>query len=224
MSKTFELREYINKIEKSYIKARKEFEGNAEELDSLEISHKERINSGELSSSGQRNEYERYGEKKRELLKNFEGIRTRFADNVQEIRKSVQTLFRNKYCVNPEDLDLKAVELLKRDMLTASEILEIALNYKDQGNLAMYRYCGTFINPDEYHDGSMKRLGLDAKRALQRDDLELIDSFTDVCLKGLRDDVSLSNGINSKHDEFYNSILESSEDISISIDTPWESE
>lgn len=120
-------------------------------------------------------------------------------------------------------MDLKAVEMIKSGMLTERELLEMAAAYKESGNLAMYRFCGTRLDRNDT-DPTIRAVAQDAHRALEREDLQTVDTFTDICLKGLRDDISLANGIDRRHEEFYGDIYNAAENITATVDTPWGNE
>ena len=219
---TYKLTSYINKIEALYSKAREDFNKATAELDKLEQSHRTKISSGELNAVGQQRENERYTARKKELLQTITAARDTFNTGAAEVRDSVDTLFRGLYRTDPESMDLKAVEMIKSGMLTEKELIEMALSYKESGNLAMYRYCGTQLKVDAMTDPAIRAIATDAHRALEREDLQTIDTFTDVCLKGLRDDIILANGIDNRHEEFYTSSYNAAENITATVETPWD--
>lgn len=220
---TYKLTSYINKIEALYGKAREDFNKATAELAQLEESHKKKVGSGELNAKGLQRENERYTSKRKELLQTIADARDTFSKGAAEVRDSVDVLFRNTYRTNPESMDLKAVEMIKSGMLTERELLEMAAAYKESGNLAMYRYCGTRLNTNDT-DPTIRAIAQDAHRALEREDLQTVDTFTDICLKGLRDDVALANGIDRRHEEFYGDIYNAAENITATVDTPWGNE
>lgn len=220
---TYKLTSYINKIEALYGKAREDFNKATTELAQLEESHRKKVGSGELNAKGLQRENERYTSKRKELLQTIADARDTFSKGAAEVRDSVDVLFRNTYRTNPESMDLKAVEMIKSGMLTERELLEMAAAYKESGNLAMYRFCGTRLNEKDT-DPTIRAVAQDAHRALERTDLQTVDTFTDICLKGLRDDVALANGIDRRHEEFYGDIYRAAEDITATVDTPWGNE
>lgn len=222
MGKTvYKLSTYINKIEALYGKAREEYNKAVGELAKLEDNHDAKMKSGELNSVGTQRENERYSSKKKELLQTIAEIRGDFSDAVNDIRNSVDVLFRNNYCVNTEDVDLQGVQVLKSGMLTDKELIEMANRYKQAGNLTMYRLCGTFADSNDMNL-DLRHLAVDAKRMRERTDLETINAFEDACLKGLRDDVMLANGIDNRHEEFYIDFYKAAENITAEIQTPWD--
>lgn len=216
----YKLTTYIERLESLYKKAREDYNKAIKSLNELEDSHRKKISSGELNAVGVQREGELYNTKKREYLDAIAAARDTFTTGAAEIRQAVDTLFRDLYRVDPASIDLKAVEILKSGMLTQTELLEMATNYKEQGNLAMYRYCGTFA--DEKYSPETRSLAGAAKMALQRTDLQQIDSFIDMCLKGLRDDVDLADGIDKHHEEWLQSYLQEAEEITATVDTPWD--
>ena len=220
---TYKLTSFINKIEALYGKAREDFNKATAELAQLEESHKKKVGSGELNAKGLQRENERYTSKRKELLQTIADARDTFSKGAAEVRDSVDVLFRNTYRTNPESMDLKAVEMIKSGMLTERELLEMAAAYKESGNLAMYRYCGTRLDRNDT-DPTIRAIAQDAHRALEREDLQTVDTFTDICLKGLRDDISLANGIDRRHEEFYGDIYNAAENITATVDTPWGNE
>lgn len=219
-TKTYKLSEFINKLESFYGKARTDYEEAAAMLSLLDADHKKLVDSKELNLVGIQRENERYNKKRKEILNKIRTARDTFSYNAGEIRQSVESFFKSNYAVDPNDVDLKACELLKSGMLTDNELLEMAGRYKKDNNMAMYRYCGTFANEND-SDPNIRHLALDSKRTMQREDLMLVDSFTDACLKGLRDDITLSNGVDSRHEDFFEAALSSSKDITTTVTVPW---
>lgn len=216
----YKLTTYIARLESLYSKAREDYNKAVKSLKELEDSHRQKMRSGELNAVGVQREGERYNTKKREYLDAIAAARDTFTTGAAEVRQTVDTLFSGLYRVDPASMDLKAVEILKSGMLTQPELLEMAAKYKEQGNLAMYRYCGTFA--DEKYSPETYSLAGAAKMALQRTDLQQIDSFIDMSLKGLRDDTVLADGIDKHHEEWLQGYLQAAEEITATVDTPWD--
>ena len=217
---TYKLSNYINKLEALYSTAREDYNKATKALAELEKSHKEKLASGELNAVGQQRERERYETKKREYTEAITAARETFTTGAAEVRQTVDTLFRGLYRPDTKSMDLQAVEMIKSGMLSQPELLEMAASYKEQGNIAMYRFCGTFV--DERYSPEAKSLAAAAKMPLQRVDLQHIDSFTDMCLKGLRDDVVLADGIDKHHEEWYTGFIADTDNIAATVDTPWD--
>lgn len=203
---------YIYEIEEKYTKARNEFSEVAKQIDQLDLNHRANIRSGNLNDKGIKREFANYNKSKRELQAKIRSIRNTFSVEIEEIRTRVDNVFKDLFKVNPEELDLRAVEILKSGMLTDSELVEMANDYKADGNLAMYRYCGTFADINS-RDKDLRQLAVDSKKPTKREDLSIIDSFSESCSLALRDDVALSNGIDRHHDEFLQVSLSSAEAI-----------
>ena len=220
---TYRLTSYINKLEKHYEEAREKYNLSVNELSKLEESHKQKINSGELSAVGIKHEYQQYTEKKNKLMHDISEAREAFNKSAESVRNSVNVIFRDLYCVKPESVDLQGVELIKSGILTETEILELANRYKEQGNLTMYRYCGTLFDTND-RDANIRHLANEARRMRTRTDLQIIDEFIDVCQKGIRDDVSLSNGIDRRHPDFYANAYAKASSINCEVSTPWEAD
>ena len=222
-TKRYSLTSYINKMESLYSKAREDYVRVANEFSRNEERHKKALNSGELSSKGIENENDRYYFLKKTLQQRMADIRADFQKGAGEIRNNVDSLFKKNYRVNSDDIDLKAIEILKSGMLSDAELLEMAYNYKEQGNLAMFKYCGTIADKDKMNP-AMKQLAGEARLILQRADLSVVDSFTEICLKGLRDDVLLANGIDERHDELCQELYSEANGITTTVTTPWDTE
>ena len=216
---TIKLTKYINEIENLYTEARADYEESVARLEYLEKEHRQKLNNNELNAVGIKRENERYANKKKELQQAIATVRNTFADKAEEIKSRVASVFKDNYCLNADDLNLKAVELLKRGLLTDKELFEMAMHYKSIGNVTMYRYVGSFANKKD-NDPNMKHIALDSKRSMRRDDLMIVDSFTDCCLRGLRDDVGLSNGVHRHHDEFFASSYSDAKSISTTFNSP----
>lgn len=222
MLKTRKLTDYIDKVEKAYIGARKDYSKAVEELARLEENHKAKMSSGELNAKGVQRENERYTSKRKELLQAIADARDTFSTSAAEIRGSVDTVFRDLFCVNPKTMDVAACELIRSGALTEGELVEMANGYREQGNISMFRFVGSQIDGDKAQTPAARKIAFDSHKPLARTDLELLDAFTDICLKGLRNDISLANGIDRRHEEFYEACYTDAEDISIDVETPWE--
>lgn len=210
----FKLTNYLDEIEQAYSRARLGYTEIVESLEELKERHDARINHGMLNDEGLMIENNTYHERKKALEKEFEKIRDRFTNEVNDIRKREDSVFKSKYTANASDIDLKAVEMLKSGMLTGAEIMEMARTYSDNGNNAMYRYCGTFLNP---HSKNLEErvIAEEAKKAYQRPDTEIVNEFVDICNRGLRNDIAASNGIHNRHDEFKDMIYLPAQDIEV---------
>lgn len=217
--KTIRLTTYINELEALYTTARADYEENAARIEYLEKEHRQKLESNELNAVGIARENERYQNKKSEYKQKIIDARKTFEEKAAETRRSVASVFKDNYCLNADDLDLKTVELLKRGLLTDKELFEMANDYKKAGNITMYRYCGSFAKKND-NDPAMKHLALDARRNPQRDDLMIVDEFTDCCLRGLRDDIMLSNGVHNRHDEFFANSYTAAKNVSKSFNSP----
>lgn len=223
MKKTRKLTDYIDKVEAAYKEARKAYDEAVKSLDDLEKRHRTKMKMGLLNEKGLKRENDYYYEEKHRLVQSIKNARDSFSASAADIRERVDVTFRDLYCVNPSSMDMQAVEMIRSGMLTERELVEMGMKYKEAGNLAMYRFCGTrFKDGEKSADPAVRQLAIDAHRALRRDDLAVVDSFTNICLRGLRDDIPLANGIDKRHADFYSACHDDAEGISIDVDTPWE--
>ena len=222
MLKTRKLTNFIDEVEKSYVAARSSYKKAVEGLAKLEENHKAKMSSGELNAKGVQRENERYTSKRKELLQAIADARDTFSASAAEIRGSVDTVFRDLFCVNPKTMDVAACELIRSGALTEGELVEMANGYREQGNISMFRFVGAQIDSDKAQTPAARKIAFDSRKPLEREDLKLFDDFTDICLRGLRGDVALADGIDRRHGEFYEACYTDAEDISVDVETPWE--
>ena len=219
MSK-IKLSNYLNKIEAKYVKAREDWEKLQKELKEEDKRYQE-INWSLYSLEGRSEEQKKHNSKVKELKKSLENIRKDFLQSVDDIKKDSNRVFDKLFQYTPEDVDMKGVSILQNSSMNEKELMNLAERYRKEGNSTMYFLVSEKLkNSDSreaqtYYNESLRTRNL-------RTDHDLIDGYGSICLKALRDEESLSNGIHRLHDEFYQKYKEATEEISVDTSSPWE--
>ena len=193
--KTFTLRDYIDKIERKYINSRADYEGTAKELQALTELHKEYASSPDYSYEGKQKEREKYEVRSRELKNTIESISRDFRDYCNQVYRESDTIFDNKYEMNPDSIDDNFIRYLSLGTITEKKLLEFANRYKADDNITMYRICGEYAEKNLPESPDIRKMITDTVMSSERVDHHILDSYIDICLKGLRDDINLANGI-----------------------------
>lgn len=228
MSK-IKLTNYLNRVEAKYIKAREDWEKVQKEL-SQENENFNNINWMNYSNQGRQEESMKHEEKKRELQTKLEKIRTDFIEAVEGIRKDSDKIFNRVFQYTASDVDQNGVSILQNSSMSPSELMEFAESYRQNGNYTMYFMIAEKLKSDK-KDHEMNESERKAKayyqkaksRREEREDHELIEGFKEICLKSLRDEDYLSNGVHKIHSEFYEDYKTETEKIEADSFSPWES-
>lgn len=227
MSKV-KLTSYLNRIEAKYIKAREEWEKIQEQLNQEE----ERFNNIKwmnYSAQGVREEKEKHSACKNKLLMELEKVRSDFSESVEEIKKDSDKLFNRVFQYTASDIDQNGVTILQNSTMSSSELMNFAESYREKGNYTMYFMIAEKMKSDkpdiEMTEDDKKARAYYEKalaRRQTREDHELIEAYKEVCLKMLRDERYLADGIHKIHDDFYNGYKEEAEKIETETVSPWE--
>lgn len=220
-TKTYRLRDYIDKIERKYINSRADYDSASKELQELNNKHREYSESPDYSPEGKRKERERYELKSRELKDTIESIARDFSDFSNQVYRESDTIFNNKYEMNPEKIDDNLIRYLSLGTITERKLLEFANRYKRDNNITMYRICGEYAEKNLPDTPELRKLITDVRLSSERVDHSILDSYIDICSKGLRDDINLATGIHNRHEELIKSLQIASESITYDIESPW---
>lgn len=219
--KTFTLRDYIDKIERKYINSRADYEGTAKELQALTELHKEYASSPDYSYEGKQKEREKYEVRSRELKNTIESISRDFRDYCNQVYRESDTIFDNKYEMNPDSIDDNFIRYLSLGTITEKKLLEFANRYKADDNITMYRICGEYAEKNLPESPDIRKMITDVVMSSERVDHHILDSYIDICLKGLRDDINLANGIHDRHEELIRPLQNSSDLVTCDVISPW---
>ena len=212
MTNAIRLTHYINQIERAYVTAREQYALVQEIMESEKILYERDINSGDLSHEGKKNRRKAYESRLNEQLQKLNEIRTDFQNDVKKVRNTVSNIFAYKYEIQPEKLDLRAAELLKSGALSMTEIKNLAKKYSAASNPTMFRYTANFLKDE--NDGEARQIYALSKTVGCRPDLDIISSFEEICLMGLRDDARYANGVHDKlHAKTYQEDMKLAEPI-----------
>lgn len=227
MSK-IKLTTYLNKIEAKYINAREDWEKLQKELKNEEERY-QNIKWINFSFEGRKEEQNRHTEKKNEIFEGMEKIRKDFEKGVGEVIEHSDKVFNRVYQYTSEDVDMKGVAILQNSSMSDKELLNLAESYRSKGNYTMYFMVAEKLKKDkpfEMLDESEREAqaywGLANERRSHREDHDCLESFGEVCLKALRNEDYLSNGIHKEHENFYRDFLECAEGIETEMSSPWE--
>lgn len=215
--KTIELKKFVDEMEREYTGARLEYESMFEQLKNAKLKYDTTVSDKYLNEEGKKKATDDYNVESKRIKKEIENIRNRFVTATDEVINREAEVFRKKYAVSPKDLDMMAVTILESGFLTENEVADMAVRYKQSGNNTMYRFACRHLDENS-SDQSIRLLARDAYREVERPDTEIMNEFRDVCLRGLRDDIELSNGIHKRHEEFLTAVVEDSEGISVTLD------
>ena len=222
MSKqTYKLRDYIDKIERKYMNSRSDYESTAKELQELNKKHTEYASSPDYSYEGKQKEREKYDIRARDLKNNIEAIAREFRDFSNQIYKESDTIFDNKYEMNPDKIDDNFIRYLSLGTITESKLLEFAKRYKADDNITMYRICGEYAEKNLPESPDIRKMITDVVLSSERVDHHILDSYIDICLKGLRDDINLSTGIHERHEDLIRPLQSSANLITCDLESPW---
>lgn len=222
------LSNYLNKIEAKYIKAREDWEEVQKEL-SQEETRFNNINWSLYSFEGRREEAQKHEEKKNEIIKKLEKIRSEFSEGTETIMRDSDKVFNKVFQYTPEDVDQNGVTILQNSVMKPSELMELAESYRRSGNYTMYFMCAEKLQSDKKDhemtetERKAKVYYEEAKRRREiREDHELMEGYKEICLKSLRNEKYLSDGIHKIHDSFYQKYRGLAEGIETEVSSPWD--
>ena len=219
--KTYRLRDYIDKIERKYINSRADYDATAKELQALNELHREYSASNEYSPESKRKERERYDIRYKELKDTLESIARDFRDYSNQVYRESDAIFDTKYEMNPVNIDDNFIRYLSLGTITERKLLEFAKRYKTDNNITMYRICGEYAEKNLPESPDIRKMISDVALNTARIDHSIMDSYIDICLKGLRDDINLDNGINDRHLDLVKGLQNDADKITCDIEVPW---
>lgn len=220
---------YLNKIEAKYVNAREKWEKLQKELKEEDIRY-QNIKWSNLSNQGRLEEGENHKNKKAEIYNKLAQLRKDFEESVDNIQKDSDKVFNRVFQYTSNDVDMKGVAIIQNSFMSDSELIELAESYRKSGNYTMYFMVSEKLKKDKPHiklSESEKEANAYYEKAHRRreirEDHELYEGFKTVCLKALRDEDYLSNGIDNEHNNFYQNYRECAEGIEAEAPSPWES-
>lgn len=181
-----ELVDYIEKINSSFIEARKNYtewysafiEDDNRHLAELEARKKD------YTTEGYNSRLTAILEEKRVHAGKIAAQIDRFNAHIAKLRESCKAEFKDTYSISPRSLDLAAVELIKSGILTDTELFDLAQT-EYNNNATMLRYIGNTLQKSE--DMAMQRKGAALiARSLNSPHLALFDELVRVCNSCLR--------------------------------------
>lgn len=112
-----------------------------------------------LSAQGKDAARVKYGDEIRTTRAELEELIRRTSQSFSEVRKDVDRFFGDLYRVSPDKLDTNALELLRSDILSDTELIDMAEKYAD--NTTMRRLIGKYAqeraDKDRFNE-NMRRL------------------------------------------------------------------
>ncbi|WP_303820139.1 hypothetical protein [Ruminococcus flavefaciens] len=181
-----ELVDYIEKINNSFIEARKTYkewyntfiEDDNRHLAELKATKKD------YTTEGYNNRLAAILDEKRVHAGKIAAQIDRFNAHVAKLRESCKAEFKDTYSITPRSLDMAAVELIKSGILTDAELLDLAQT-EYVNNATMLRYIGNTLQKSE--DKAMQQKGAALMARSQNNlHLELFDELVRICNSCLR--------------------------------------
>ena len=225
------LTNYLKKIEEEYGKARKEFNALADKLADEETRYNS-LNWINYSPEGKTNEHNKYEETKKAIQSEILAVRDNFSKAVDRIRMDADKVFDRRFNYTSDDVDMKGIELLK-SKIGVDGIIKVAEEYKNKGNMTMYFICADKLQdveippmaistnpgaPNNRAKAYYERVQVDKKRV----DHDVLDGFIGICLAGLRENISLANGVDKIHADEYTRYEKAADSIIVKASTPWD--
>lgn len=221
------LTNYLNRIEKEYIKARAKWEETQKQIQ-FENNNFESIKWVNYTPQGRKELRNKHNTNIDRLKNELEKIRQDFTDNVTEIQADSDKLFNRMYQYTPSDIDEKGLAIIQNSNIEPDELITLAESYKAKDNYTMYFLIADKLKTEKGLDNlsESEQKGHDyyiqAKENKTRKDHELLNGFRDVCLKSLRDDVTLSDGIGNIHNDFLVDFTKGTDNIQINDVELWD--
>lgn len=220
---------YLERINTEYGKSRELWE-EAQKERTAENERFQNIKVVNLSSKGRQEELAKHNEILRGISAKLERIRAEFTRKTDEIRGDADKIFNRLFQYTAGDVDANGVAILQNTTMSATELLEFAESYRAKGNYTMYFMIAERLKSDkapgmmDESDRKAEAYYNEAKRRRQnRGDHDLLDGYRDICLRGLRDDVWMANGIHKHQVEFYEKFKAGTDAIEADTVSPWES-
>lgn len=204
------MKSYLNKILDSYTEARKTYEDELRTIERIQKQTEKALRSGNLTPTGMEHRRKSAAEAIQEAQDTLHAAVKEAEDSFAAVRAEVDNIFGAAYRISPDKLDVSTVEILKSDMLSVSELKELAASYTD--NYTMLRYIGKYAREraqkrsDETED--LMPLAYQIDRIPTHRHLEGVDAMIHLCSSALRDDSVLANGVASRLDEIAGEIID----------------
>ncbi len=207
----------LERIRSIYNDARIKYTDLQDKLDELKKKLTDSKRDVHLTVQGKEAARVKYSEEINKARAELDALIRKTSQSFSEARSDVDRFFGDLYRATPDKLDTNALELLKSDILTDTELSSMAERYAD--NATMRRMIGKYAQERSDKDKSnvsMRHLA----QALNRKELphlEAADSLIFWSEKGLRDDRALSDGIARKYDEQADRIIAEYGNISVNL-------
>jgi hypothetical protein len=163
---------YMDQIRDIYVAANREYVQKLDELDDLAEALQKLNTDATLTPLGKQKKRDFLQNAISDVKKDLKAINAKAKQDAKGIRDTVERNFYGLYSARPEDVDEKALELLKSGILTDAEIQNMADKYRT--NNAMRRIIGTYAQKREGKE--MQQLGNILTRT-QTPHLDAIDSL-----------------------------------------------
>lgn len=210
------LREYLNRIRDTYTEARGEYTALQNERESVEKRYQAKLKSGELTKTGRAKATEHYREAVAGVDRRLEDLMRKTEERFEQTRTAVDFMTKDDYGLNPEKLDMNALELLKSGIMTDSELQTMAQNFK--GNPTMRRMIGKYAkeradkDPDNL---AMRTLAVSAGLPEDNVPLGAVDALIGWGRSGLRSDRLLADKIAEVYEQETADIFKKYGDIQV---------
>ena len=211
---TVYLRSYLEEIKNTYNEARKTYTELFNKADEVKAAWIKARSSGDLNAQGLEKAQDKYLKESADIQEQLESLISSTKKEFAAIRRRVDADFASKFKVNPDNLDMPTLELLKSGILKDSELSDLAGRFND--NITMLRLIGKYAqeradqNPN---NKEIKSLAVALKNSEKMPHLEATDTLIFYAERGLRPDRITSDGIAAIFDENADRIISESGDI-----------
>lgn len=179
---------YIRQAQDVYNDMRGRYEKICGELDKLTEKERElRRNANQYSAAGLTQRTEEVYAKQRQLKSELDGFGSEWARRTREIRDRCESMFAEKYGIDPKQVDQNGLALINSGLLSDHELLKLADSYTD--NQAMRRFCGAAIEERGRNnsDDQLRAAGAAmVSKSQEQPHLAIFDGFCELQSRGIR--------------------------------------
>ena len=221
------LSNYLNKIEAKYVNARESWEAIQKKVAEENIRFSS-INWANYSIQGIAEEKNRHDNTIKELYSKLEDIRKDFEENTSGVMKKSDEVFNRVFKYSPADIDQNGITIINNGSLNNKELIDLAEQYRSSGNYTMYYLiadkisvdAGTVQTKDDREALGYKEMA--SYKRKNREDHRILEEYSQICLKALRNEDYLSNGVHRAHDDFYSSYKMDADEIEARTESPFD--
>ena len=209
------IRKYLEKIKDIYWEKSGEVEKKYNELKALDAEYVRVSSSRDYSAEGKEKRLLEISNKKSELKRVLDDLRKAANDAAMQIRSDVEKTFYSYYHADPDDVDLKMMELIRSGVLTDDELI----HYGKRANPTMRRLIGKELSErktPEAHAAGMTFLQTEGDPHLNA--VDYLMQVGDYAVGGARlGGLDSVTGVRMRFDSLVDPIIDGAKDISSEI-------